>query len=77
MPQVILNEPRVRALVVKREAASVTQHVRMSKQGQRSHGAVFLQGEIYGRAVQRPALLTHKKRLAASASSWRVASAMP
>jgi hypothetical protein len=40
MPQVILNEPRIRALVGKSEAANVAQHVRMGKQGQGSGGTV-------------------------------------
>ena len=39
--EVILNEPRIRALVGQGEAASVAQHVRMGKQGQGSGGAVL------------------------------------
>jgi hypothetical protein len=34
--EIILNEPRIRALVGQCEAASVAQHVRMGKQGQGS-----------------------------------------
>ena len=44
MPQVILNKPRIRALVRQGEAASMAQHMRMGKQGQGSGGAVFSQG---------------------------------
>ena len=64
VPEIILNEPRVRALVGQGEAASVAQHVRMGEQGQGSGGAVFSQGQIDGRAVQRLALFTDKERLA-------------
>ena len=45
----------------------------LGEQGQRSDDAVFLQGTVDGRAVQRPALLTHEKTPCRSASSWRVA----
>jgi hypothetical protein len=38
--EVILNEPRIRALVGQSEAASVAQHVGMGEQGQGSGGAV-------------------------------------
>jgi hypothetical protein len=34
--KIVLNEPRIRALVGKSEAASMVQHVRMGKQGQGS-----------------------------------------
>jgi hypothetical protein len=34
MPEVILNEPCIRALVGQGEAASVAQHVRMGTKGQ-------------------------------------------
>ena len=36
--KIVLNEPRIRALVGQGEAASVAQHVRMGKQGQGSGG---------------------------------------
>ena len=62
--EVILNEPRIRALVGKGEAASVAQHVRMGKQGLESGGAVFSQAKLDGRAVQRLPLLADKERLA-------------
>ncbi len=41
--KVILNEPRIRALVGKSEAASMPEHVGMSEQGQGSCGAVLSQ----------------------------------
>ena len=40
--EIVLNEPRIRALVGQGEAASVAQHVRMGEQRQGSGGAVFL-----------------------------------
>jgi hypothetical protein len=46
--EVILNEPRIRALIGKSEATSVAQHVGMAKQGQGSCGAVFPQKQIDG-----------------------------
>jgi hypothetical protein len=39
--EVILNEPRIRALVGEGEAAGVAQHVGMGEQGQDSGGGVF------------------------------------
>jgi hypothetical protein len=45
--EVILNEPRIRALVSQCEAARVAQYVRMSEQGQGSGGAVFSQGQVH------------------------------
>ena len=62
--EIVLNEPRIRALVGQGEAASVAQHMRMGKQGQGSGGAVFSQGQVHGGSVQRPPLLTDKERLA-------------
>ena len=64
MSEVILNEPSIRALIGQGEAASVAQHVGMGEQGQGSGGAVFSQGQVDGRAVQRLALLAYKERLA-------------
>jgi hypothetical protein len=46
MSQIILNEPRISALVGQGEPASVAQHVRMSEQGQGSRGAVLPQREL-------------------------------
>jgi len=46
MPQIVLDEPRVRALVSQGEAASVAQHVGMSEQGKGSRGAVFSQSQV-------------------------------
>lgn len=62
--KVILNEPCIRALVGKCEAASVAQHVRVGKQGQGNGGDVFSQGQVDGGSVQRRPLLTDKERLA-------------
>ena len=47
--EIILNEPRIRALVGQGEAASVAQHVGMGEQGQRSGLAVIPQEQIDGR----------------------------
>jgi hypothetical protein len=58
--EVILNEPRIRALVGQSEAASVAQHVGMGEQGQGSGGAVCPQEEIDRRTVQRLPLLADK-----------------
>src|ERR1039457_4703222 len=49
--KIVLNEPRIRALVGQGEAASVAQHMRVGKQGQGSGGAVFLQGQVHGGSV--------------------------
>ena len=59
--EVILNEPRIRALVGQSEAASVAQHVGMGEQGQGSGGAVCPQEEIDRRTVQRLPLLADKQ----------------
>jgi hypothetical protein len=64
MPEVILNEPLIRALVGQGEAASVAEHMRMGAKGQGRRGAVFFQKQIDGRAVQRPPLFAHKERVA-------------
>jgi len=59
--EVILNEPRVRALVGQSEAASVAQHVRMGEDGHGSGGTVCPQKKIDRRTVQRLTLLADKK----------------
>jgi hypothetical protein len=59
--EVILNEPRIRALVGQGEAASVAEHVGVRERGQRSGGAVFSQSQVDGRAVQRLPLLADEK----------------
>jgi len=41
VPEIILYEPRVRALVGQGEAASVAQHVRMGKQGREAAALYF------------------------------------
>jgi len=51
--EIILNEPRVRALVGEGEAASVAEHMGMGKKGQGRICAVFSEGKVEGRAVQR------------------------
>ena len=58
--KIVLNEPRIRALVGQGEAASVAQHMRMGKQGQGSGGAVFSQGQVHGGSVQRLPLLAYQ-----------------
>jgi len=47
--EIVLNEPRIRALVGQGEAAGVAQHVGMCEQGQRSgrENAAFLQIQQY------------------------------
>ena len=50
--EIILNEPRISALVGEREAASVAQHVGMSEQGQGSCSAVRYQEQVDGRSMQ-------------------------
>ena len=62
--EIILNEPRIRALVGQGEAASVAQHVGMGEQGQGSGFAVGFHEQVDGGSVQRLALLTDKERLA-------------
>ncbi len=64
VPQVVLNQARVHALIGKGKAAGVAQHVGMGEQGQGSEGAVFAQRQIDSRTVQRRTLLTDKERLA-------------
>ena len=46
VPQVILNQARVCALIGKGKAAGVAQHVGMGEQGQGGECAVFSQGQI-------------------------------
>src|SRR5690242_11608031 len=64
MPEIILNEPCVCALVGKRKAASVAQHVGMGREGQGGGLAACAKKQIDGRAVQRRALLADKETLA-------------
>jgi len=63
MPEIILNEPRVRALVGKGKAASMPQHVGMGAKGQGSGAAVFLHQRVDGRAMQGLALLADEERV--------------
>src|SRR5947207_2913281 len=62
--EIILDEPGVGSLVGQGEAASMAQHVGMGREGQGGRLAASVQNQIDGRAVQGPALLTDKKRLA-------------
>jgi hypothetical protein len=62
--EIILSEPGVGPLVGEREAASMTQHVRMGVKGQGGTLAKFLHEVVDGRAVQRLALLADKEALA-------------
>jgi len=50
--EIILNEPGVRALVGKSEAAGMPQHLRMREKGQGGSLAVFAYGEIDGRGAR-------------------------
>jgi hypothetical protein len=56
MTQVILDQPRVGSLVGQGKAARMAQHVRMNGDGEGGQLAVFLQGQVDGRAVQGGAL---------------------
>lgn len=60
-PEIILNEPGIRALVGQGEAAGVAQHVRMSEKGQGGRTAVSLQEKMHRRPMQRLAAFTDKK----------------
>jgi hypothetical protein len=62
VPEIVLNEPGVCALVGEGKAAGMTQHVGMHRNGQPSLLAVLAQGEVDGRAVQWLALLTEEER---------------
>jgi hypothetical protein len=50
--EVILNEPRIRALIGQRETASVAEHMGMRENGQGGNSAVFSEGQVDRRTVQ-------------------------
>jgi hypothetical protein len=60
VPEIILNEPRISALVSQGEAASVAQHVGMGEQGQGSGFAVSFHEQVratnlhYRRGLRAP-----------------------
>ena len=62
MPKVILDQPRVRALVGQGEAASVAELVRTRRQVEASRVAVFSDRKPGGAPVEGLTLLAHKKR---------------
>ena len=51
MPEIVLNEPRIRALVGQGEAASVADHLRVSTKGQGGKLAVLDKGGVDGGTV--------------------------
>ena len=61
--EIILNEPRISALVSQGEAASVAQHVGMGEQGQGSGFAVSFHEQVHVGSMHLLALLTDKERL--------------
>jgi hypothetical protein len=61
MPQVVLDEPRVRALVGEGVAAGVAEHVGMGFDGQACESAIVADHHPGGLAVQRPAPFTHEE----------------
>ena len=75
MSEIILNEPRVIALVGERKAAGVAEHVRMGQEGQGGGLAVCLQSQIDRGRVQRLPLLADKEVSCGPASSGRFVSA--
>ena len=62
MPEVVLNQPRIRALVDQGEAASVTELVRMGRQLKSGLVTVFADRKPGGAPIEGLALLAHKKR---------------
>ena len=62
VPQVILNQAGIRALIGQSKAAAMAQHVRASVQRQGGRCAVFSEQQIDSRAVQRFALAAYKER---------------
>jgi hypothetical protein len=62
MPEIILNQPGICALVGEGEAAGIAQQWGWASGG-RGGPAVFLHGEIHPRAMQRLALLADKETL--------------
>jgi len=62
VPEIVLNEPGVRALIGESKAAGMAQHVGMN--GHRELGllAVFVQQQVDGRTVQGLVLLTEEER---------------
>jgi hypothetical protein len=64
MPQVILDEPGIGALISQGEAAGMAQHMWMSSQGQGSGCTQFSHGQVDGGPVQRLSPHADKERLA-------------
>lgn len=64
MAEIVLNEPRVRALVGQGETASVPELVRVGRQFQPGQVAVFSDHKPGGAPVQGLSLLAYKKRAA-------------
>jgi hypothetical protein len=51
VPEIVLNEAGIRALVGEIKAAGMAQHVGMKGDGQLGFHAAFAQGDVDGRAV--------------------------
>ena len=63
VPQVVLDQPRVCALISEGKAAGMAQHVGMDGNGEAGLLAVLVQQQVDGRAVQGLAPLTEKERM--------------
>lgn len=63
VPKVVLDQARVCPLIGQGEAAGVAEHVGMSGQGKARRFAIALDRNPSGFPAQRPASLTHEKRV--------------
>jgi hypothetical protein len=62
VPEIVLNEAGIRALVGEGKAACMAQHLGMNGNGELGLLAVLVQHQVDGRAVQGLALLTEEER---------------
>jgi hypothetical protein len=69
MPQIILNEPRIRALVGEGEATRVTQHVRVRLHGQTCALAIGAEHHPGSLLAERAMPLTNNSKTTPSASN--------
>jgi hypothetical protein len=75
MPEIILNEPRIRALISKRKATGMAQYVQMGKEGEGGGLTVRFQSEIGGvRSPHREFTRGHKQRVISRQKLFRPAS---
>lgn len=61
VPEIVLDEPGVCALVCEGKIAGMAQHVGMNSHRELGLLSVFAQGQVHGRAVQVLALLTEEE----------------